>query len=101
MLASKTIVGHPKIRGAHVSLWEPLWPKLGYAVFGAYLDGEVVCFAVMAGGVYCLGVLDAEEVELEDVLYGTIAPEQVLEDEVAIDYEGALDGELYINGEKV
>jgi len=100
MLASKFIVGHPKVRGAYVSIWQPLWPKAGLGVFGAFLDGELVIYAVLAGTVFCLGVLDAEEVALEDVLYGTIAAERVLEDEVAIDYESPLDGELYINGEK-
>jgi DNA-directed RNA polymerase subunit RPC12/RpoP len=99
MLASKTIVGHPKYR-ANVVPWEPPWPLEGLVVY-AYLDGEVVVYAVLAGTVVCLGVLDAEEVAVEDVLYGTIAVEQVLEDEIAIDYEYPLDGDLYVNGEKV
>ena len=97
MLASKTIVGHPKFR-AHVSLWQPPWPLEGLIVY-AYLDGEIVVFALLAGKIALVGVLEAEP-HAEVVLAGTVEAKAGLEDEVAIDYESPLDGELYINGEK-
>jgi hypothetical protein len=96
MLASKTIVGHPKGR-ANVVLWEPPWPLQGYAIGGAFLDGELVVIPVLMGS-FAMAVVLAAEVGAEVVLCGSLAVEQPLEDAQAIEW--ALDGDLYVNGEK-